>query len=283
MTDAPYGYCPRCQAPGVSRERRPDGNDRCAKGHVYPSRLAVALFAALTPGEADTFPTQPPQHAVQQPAGPVGPAFVELIELASKRLDAGRIEYGDKSLDRPPAELVAEITEELADVVGWAAVLFHRVQRLRGLVAEGEAAERAARPLTVIAPDGDKSVPVDLGGYPPGSVVHVPAQRLDVPTDSMPPLASDAVGLVGMDPAQQGEDRTVRTKIGPGHVAGTGKLFEWCPWCGDRRPVGESHFCSPPREPGQRMRYCARCGAGLGAPGSVHRCPDPKPKEERDD
>jgi HK97 family phage portal protein len=33
-----YGYCPRCGAPGVTRERRPDGNDRCSNGHTYPSR-----------------------------------------------------------------------------------------------------------------------------------------------------------------------------------------------------------------------------------------------------
>ena len=37
---APYGHCPMCGAIGVERERRPDGDDTCAKGHVYPSRLA---------------------------------------------------------------------------------------------------------------------------------------------------------------------------------------------------------------------------------------------------
>lgn len=37
----PYGFCPLCHAPGVSRERRPNGNDRCGKGHVYPSRNAI--------------------------------------------------------------------------------------------------------------------------------------------------------------------------------------------------------------------------------------------------
>jgi len=39
-TVAPYGYCPHCLKPGVSRERRPDGNDTCQSGHVYPSRCA---------------------------------------------------------------------------------------------------------------------------------------------------------------------------------------------------------------------------------------------------
>lgn len=45
MTDAkpvaPYGYCPVCGQPGISRERRLDGDDRCASGHAYPSRLSV--------------------------------------------------------------------------------------------------------------------------------------------------------------------------------------------------------------------------------------------------
>lgn len=35
-----YGLCPTCGAPGVLRERRPDGNDQCANGHWYPSRDA---------------------------------------------------------------------------------------------------------------------------------------------------------------------------------------------------------------------------------------------------
>lgn len=38
-----YGFCPRCNAPGVSRERRPDGNDTCARGHTYKSTEARAV------------------------------------------------------------------------------------------------------------------------------------------------------------------------------------------------------------------------------------------------
>jgi len=34
---AVYGYCPECGAKGVMRERRPNGNDKCANGHTYPS------------------------------------------------------------------------------------------------------------------------------------------------------------------------------------------------------------------------------------------------------
>lgn len=37
---SPYGYCPHCGKAGVFREARPNGNDTCEEGHVYPSRVA---------------------------------------------------------------------------------------------------------------------------------------------------------------------------------------------------------------------------------------------------
>lgn len=46
---APYGKCPICGAPGVMRERRPGGNDRCENGHEYPSREAVHNHATTEP------------------------------------------------------------------------------------------------------------------------------------------------------------------------------------------------------------------------------------------
>ena len=36
-----YGYCPECGAKGVMRERRPNGNDKCANGHTYPSSTST--------------------------------------------------------------------------------------------------------------------------------------------------------------------------------------------------------------------------------------------------
>jgi len=38
---SPYGYCPHCHKPGVSRERRINGNDTCESGHVYPSQTSI--------------------------------------------------------------------------------------------------------------------------------------------------------------------------------------------------------------------------------------------------
>jgi len=38
--NAIYGYCPKCGAKGVSREKRMNGNDKCENGHTYPSKDA---------------------------------------------------------------------------------------------------------------------------------------------------------------------------------------------------------------------------------------------------
>lgn len=43
---APYGYCPVCGVMGHSRERRPDGNDTCKNGHVYPARTSISKLEA---------------------------------------------------------------------------------------------------------------------------------------------------------------------------------------------------------------------------------------------
>lgn len=54
-SSASYGKCPICGQPGVSRERRPNGNDQCANGHVYPSADAVGVVTT----EASTVPPEP--------------------------------------------------------------------------------------------------------------------------------------------------------------------------------------------------------------------------------
>jgi hypothetical protein len=56
---APYGYCPKCGAEGYSRERRPDGDDKCAKGHTYPSSAATA-----TPNPVPMFKEPEPEQVV---------------------------------------------------------------------------------------------------------------------------------------------------------------------------------------------------------------------------
>jgi hypothetical protein len=53
-----YGHCPVCGAKGITRERRPGGNDRCANGHTYKS------IHATTP-PAQPAPVQEPVDSVQ--------------------------------------------------------------------------------------------------------------------------------------------------------------------------------------------------------------------------
>lgn len=36
-----YGRCPACGGKGVQRERRPDGNDTCENGHIYPTSTRI--------------------------------------------------------------------------------------------------------------------------------------------------------------------------------------------------------------------------------------------------
>ena len=47
MTENPYGYCPLCGVPGMQRERRFDGNDKCENGHEYPSAKSLKAKPAF--------------------------------------------------------------------------------------------------------------------------------------------------------------------------------------------------------------------------------------------
>jgi hypothetical protein len=57
-----YGFCPKCFDPGKSRERRPNGNDTCVNGHVYPSKDAIILGddCELEEGRVPEPPKDPP-------------------------------------------------------------------------------------------------------------------------------------------------------------------------------------------------------------------------------
>lgn len=83
-----YGHCPRCGAPGKTRERRPNGNDVCEYGCVYPSRGATAEptvndawkefendFNAMTDEEIET-ETQIAQNHIDE-----NEAWVEAVAL----------------------------------------------------------------------------------------------------------------------------------------------------------------------------------------------------------
>jgi len=56
------------------------------------------------------------------------PAFVAKVQ---DRLHMGAEAYGDRSFERPPAEIVEEIQEELEDVCGWSYCLWLRLEEIK--------------------------------------------------------------------------------------------------------------------------------------------------------
>jgi hypothetical protein len=72
MSDSIYGFCPICNGNVISRERRPNGDDRCINGHSFPSRdtlrskdevdVVRAFCVAICPGMPDLFATMGMNH-----------------------------------------------------------------------------------------------------------------------------------------------------------------------------------------------------------------------------
>lgn len=62
--------------------------------------------------------------------------FDQYMRLVRSRCEAGALEYGDASFQRSPGELLVEIQEEIADISGWAYVLYERVERLKELALQ---------------------------------------------------------------------------------------------------------------------------------------------------
>lgn len=55
----------------------------------------------------------------------------EFLDVVHRRLEVGACEYAGRSFDKLPGALAHEIEEELADVVGWAFILWCRMRALR--------------------------------------------------------------------------------------------------------------------------------------------------------
>jgi len=62
-------------------------------------------------------------------------ALDHFVARLRARLDAGAREYGNATFERPAAELIDEIQQELEDVAGWGFLLWVRLDRLREHVA----------------------------------------------------------------------------------------------------------------------------------------------------
>lgn len=69
-TPHPYGYCTQCGSPGLTRERRINGNDTCTNGHVYPSSLA----RISDPTERTTLSGRLPEQMGLSAPAPINPA-----------------------------------------------------------------------------------------------------------------------------------------------------------------------------------------------------------------
>ena len=75
-----YGYCPICNAKGLSRERHPDGSDVCTNGHIYESKYALTTppqrkpqshgSLGLCSGTAPRLPPRPSQPRLHQKRRP---------------------------------------------------------------------------------------------------------------------------------------------------------------------------------------------------------------------
>ncbi len=72
--------------------------------------------------------------------------FPDFIRQVRGRLDQGRREYGDSSLQRSPADLLGELAEECLDIAGWGFILWARIERILSAMPSGV---RADAPVAV--------------------------------------------------------------------------------------------------------------------------------------
>lgn len=70
------------------------------------------------------------------------PTFIQSIY---RRLEMGRLQYGDESFDKPLSLLLHEVEQEVIDQAGWSFILWSRLQRLKTqLQAVEHATDRTA-------------------------------------------------------------------------------------------------------------------------------------------
>lgn len=60
--------------------------------------------------------------------------IAQFVAQLRARLAAGARQYGNRSFERPLAEVVEEIEQELLDVAGWGLIAWTRLQRVRAAV-----------------------------------------------------------------------------------------------------------------------------------------------------
>lgn len=55
-----------------------------------------------------------------------------------RRLEQGKVDYGESMYSQPSASIIREAEEELFDIVAWVAPLYERLQSLRMLIHRAE-------------------------------------------------------------------------------------------------------------------------------------------------
>lgn len=68
----------------------------------------------------------------------------EFTSIVRGRLKVGAAEYGDSTLDRPILEVIREIEEELADVMGWGFFAYLRLQKIKESLTQETATNTSA-------------------------------------------------------------------------------------------------------------------------------------------
>ena len=70
------------------------------------------------------------------------PGFVSQV---GRRLERGRVQYGESSVGRPLPQLLDELEQEIQDIAGWAFLLWQRIVHLRATALEAE--DPAPKPI----------------------------------------------------------------------------------------------------------------------------------------
>jgi hypothetical protein len=69
---------------------------------------------------------------------PRGEQFDEFVAEVRTRMEQGHREYGDESFSRDPTDLTKEISEEITDIMGWAFILWTRLQSIQNRLEEDD-------------------------------------------------------------------------------------------------------------------------------------------------
>ena len=104
----------------------------------------------------------------------LGEELMNTFQQLCAKMEKGKREYGDESLELPLSALLDEIDEEFMDAIGWSVIGRRRVNVLRGMVKileqRVQELHEEAHPLHYVHMQSGEMVPLDLK---PGQLVPV--------------------------------------------------------------------------------------------------------------